>query len=94
MKIKVVVIAIAQRERRSLEFSPIAPLGSGAAEMARRQRSTEAAGGAPMGRWFRAREGEIGAGVGAVENGGALEEGQVTGCGRFRRGRRRGGSTV
>jgi hypothetical protein len=36
--------------------------------------TTEVVGGAPisMGRWFRARGGEIGAEVGAVDNGGAL----------------------
>jgi hypothetical protein len=39
--------------------------------MATRRRSTEVVNGAPMGRWFRAR-GEIGAGVGVVENEGAL----------------------
>jgi hypothetical protein len=48
------------------------PLGCRAAEMAKQRRSTEAAGGASMGRWFQARGGEIGVGVGAVENGGAL----------------------
>jgi hypothetical protein len=61
-----------ERERRSSGFSPMAPLGGRAAEMAGRRRSTVAAGGAPMGRLFRARGGEIGVEVGAVENGGAL----------------------
>jgi hypothetical protein len=66
------VIVMDRREReRSSGFSPMAPLGGGAAEMATRRRSTEAAGGAPMGRWFWAQE-EIGAKVGAVDNGGAL----------------------
>jgi hypothetical protein len=69
---KVVVIAKRERERRSSEFSPMTPLGGGAAEMATRWRSTEATGGALMGRWFRAQGEEIGAGVGAVDNGGAL----------------------
>jgi hypothetical protein len=73
MKIRVVVLAIARIERRSSEFSPIAPLDGGAAEMAGRRRSTEAVGGAPMVRWFRARGGVIGAEVGVVENGGALD---------------------
>jgi hypothetical protein len=39
-----------ERERRLSGFSPMAPLGGGAAEMATRRRSTEAAGGALMGR--------------------------------------------
>jgi hypothetical protein len=39
-----------KRERRSLGFSPIGPLEDGAAEMTTRRLSTEAAGGAPMGR--------------------------------------------
>jgi hypothetical protein len=50
----------------------MAPLGGGAAEMAGQRCSTEAAGGASMGRWFQVRGGEIGAGVDAVENGGDL----------------------
>jgi hypothetical protein len=50
----------------------MAPLAGGPAEMATRQRSTEAVGGAPMGRWFRARGEEIRVGVGAVDNVGAL----------------------
>jgi hypothetical protein len=37
-----------------------------------RRCSTEAAGVALMGRWFRACGGEIGIGVGVVDNGGAL----------------------
>jgi hypothetical protein len=61
-----------ERERRSSGFSPMAPLGGRAAEMAGRRRSTVAAGGAPMARWFRARGGEIRVEVGAVDNGGAL----------------------
>jgi serine/threonine protein kinase len=40
-----------ERERSS-GFSPMAPLGGGATEMASRRSSTKAAGGAPMGRWF------------------------------------------
>jgi hypothetical protein len=50
----------------------MAPLGGGPAEMVTRQRSTETVGGAPMGRWFRARGEEIRVGVGAVDNVGAL----------------------
>jgi hypothetical protein len=46
-----------ERERRSSGFSPMAPLGGRAAEMAR---------------WFRARGGEIRVEVGAVDHGGAL----------------------
>jgi hypothetical protein len=42
-----------KRERRSSGFSPMASLSSGAAEMVRWRRTTKAAGGAPMGRWFR-----------------------------------------
>jgi hypothetical protein len=61
-----------ERERRSLGFSLMMSLEGGAAEMATRRHSIEAAGGAPMGRWFRASGGEIGAGVDAVDNGGAL----------------------
>jgi hypothetical protein len=61
-----------ERERSSLGFSPIVPLGGRVAETATRRCSIEAASGAPMGRWFRARGGEIGAGVDAVDNGGAL----------------------
>jgi hypothetical protein len=41
-----------ERERRSSRFSPMAPLGDEAAEMATQRRSTEAADGASMGRWF------------------------------------------
>jgi hypothetical protein len=40
--------------------------------MATCRRSIEAAGGAPMERWFRARGGDNEARVGAVDNGGAL----------------------
>jgi hypothetical protein len=40
-------------------FSPMVPLGGRAAEMVTQRRSTEAAGGALMGRWFWARGGEI-----------------------------------
>jgi hypothetical protein len=50
----------------------MAILGGGAVKMATRRRSTEVAGGALIGRWFRARGGEIGVGVGAVDNGGTL----------------------
>jgi hypothetical protein len=52
-------------------LSPMAPLRGGAAEMAIRRHSTEAAGGAPMGRWFWVRGREIGAGVSVIYNGGA-----------------------
>jgi hypothetical protein len=48
-----------KRERRSSWFSPIASLGGRAAQMATQQRSTEVAGGAPMGRWFRAHEKKV-----------------------------------
>jgi hypothetical protein len=61
-----------EREKRSCGFSPIAPLRAGAVEMATRRCSTEAVDGASMGRWFWARRGEIGAGVGAMDNRGAL----------------------
>jgi hypothetical protein len=47
-------------------------LGGGAADMATRRHSTEAAGGTLMGRWFRARGVEIGARMGVVDNGGTL----------------------
>jgi hypothetical protein len=53
-----------ERERRSPGFSPMTPLGGGAVKMATRRRSTEVPGGAPMGRWFWVRGGEIGARVG------------------------------
>jgi hypothetical protein len=45
-------VVIAQR--RSSGFSPMVSLGGGTVEMATRRRSTEATGGAPMGRWLRA----------------------------------------
>jgi hypothetical protein len=61
-----------ERERRSSGFSSTAPLGDGAAEITTQRRSTEAVDGALTGRWFRVRGGEIGAGVGVVDNGGAL----------------------
>jgi hypothetical protein len=61
-----------EREWRSLGFLPMTSLGGEAVEMATRWRSTEAVGGAPIGRWFRVQGGEIGAGVGALDNGGAL----------------------
>jgi hypothetical protein len=48
------------------------PLEGGVAEMTKRWHSTEATGGALMAKWFRTRGGEIGAAVGAVDNGGAL----------------------
>jgi hypothetical protein len=54
---EVIVIAQRERERRRRklsEFSPMAPLGGGAVEMATRQRSTEVASGALMERWFQA----------------------------------------
>jgi hypothetical protein len=62
------VIAQRERERRSSGFSPMAPLGGGAAEMVGRWCSIEAADGALMGRWFWARGEEIGARVGVMEN--------------------------
>jgi hypothetical protein len=46
------VVTRRERERRSSGFSPMASLGDEATEMDTRQRSIEAAGGAPMGRWF------------------------------------------
>jgi hypothetical protein len=49
------VVVIARREMRSLGFSPMTPLGGGAAEMVTQQRSTKVVSGAPMERWFRAR---------------------------------------
>jgi hypothetical protein len=59
--------------RRSSWFSPMmSALGGEATEMATQRRSIEAVGGAMMGRWFRARGGEIRAGVDAIDNGGAL----------------------
>jgi hypothetical protein len=48
------------------------PLGGRATEMVKQRCLTETAGGATMGRWFRACGGEIETGVGAVDNGGAL----------------------
>jgi hypothetical protein len=53
-------------------FSPMTPLRDRATEMATRRLSTEAPDGAPMEIWFWARGGEIGARVGAVDNGGAI----------------------
>jgi hypothetical protein len=50
---EVVVIAQRERERRLSGFSPMAPLGGRGSEMATRWCSTKAAGGAPMGIWFR-----------------------------------------
>jgi hypothetical protein len=47
-------------------------LEGGAAELVTRRRLIEAVGGASMGRWFLARGGQIGAGVGALDNRGAL----------------------
>jgi hypothetical protein len=47
---EVIMIAQKERERRSLGFPPMVALGGGDAKMATRRRSTEAAGGAPMGR--------------------------------------------
>jgi hypothetical protein len=66
---------IAQRERERgghRGLTPMAPLGSRAVEMVKQRCSTKVAGGATMARWFRARGGEIGTGVGAVDNGGTL----------------------
>jgi hypothetical protein len=48
----------------------MAPLGGGVVEMLTRRCSIEAASGAPIGRWFRARGEEIGVEVGVVDNGG------------------------
>jgi hypothetical protein len=50
----------------------MAALGGEAAEMATQQCSTEAVVRALIWRWLRVRGGEIGTGVGAVDNGGAL----------------------
>jgi hypothetical protein len=61
---EVIVIARRERERRSLGFSPMSPLGGGAMKMTSRRHSTEATSGTPMGRWFWARKGEIEAGGG------------------------------
>jgi hypothetical protein len=41
-------------------------------EMVTQRRSTKAVSDVLMGRWFWVRGGEIGAGMGAVDNGGAL----------------------
>jgi hypothetical protein len=41
------------RERRSLGFSPMAPLRGRVVEMGTRQRLTKAVDGALMGRWFQ-----------------------------------------
>jgi hypothetical protein len=60
--------------------------------MATRQRSKEVAGGALMERWFRAWGWEIGAGVGAVDNGWALVMPFI--IFGWEEGRRWGGSTV
>jgi hypothetical protein len=51
---KVIMMARRERERERereevVGFSPMVPLGGGAAEMVTRRRSAEAAGGAPMG---------------------------------------------
>jgi hypothetical protein len=61
-----------ERERRSLGFSLMTSHGGEAAEIATRRCSTEAVGGASMGRWFQTRGGEIGVGMGVVDNEGAL----------------------
>jgi hypothetical protein len=50
----------------------MASLGSRAAEIVKQRCSTEATGGATMERWFRVCGGEIGTGMGAMDNGGAL----------------------
>jgi hypothetical protein len=42
-----------ERERRPSKFSPMVPVGGGAAEMAIQRRLTKAAGGALLGRWFQ-----------------------------------------
>jgi hypothetical protein len=57
---------------RSSGFSPMVPLGGKAMEMATQRRSIEAVSDAPMVTWFRARGGEIGAVMSAVDNEGAL----------------------
>jgi hypothetical protein len=49
---KVIVTTQRERERGSSGFSPMMPLGGGAAEMATRRPSSEAAGDALMWRWF------------------------------------------
>jgi hypothetical protein len=46
-----------ERERSLLGFSLMMPVGGRATEMAIRRHSTQAAGGAPMERWFRTRAG-------------------------------------
>jgi hypothetical protein len=62
-----------ERERGGRRgLTPMAPLGSRAVEMVKQRCSTKAADGATMARWFRVRGGEIGTGVGAVDNGGTL----------------------
>jgi hypothetical protein len=55
-----------------LKFSPMTSVGGGAVEMTIQRRSIEAAGGAPMRRWFRMRGGEIEVRMGTVDNGSAL----------------------
>jgi hypothetical protein len=57
-----------ERETRLLGLSPMTPHRGRAAEMLIRWCSIEATGGAPMGRWFRERGGEIGVGVGVMDN--------------------------
>jgi hypothetical protein len=46
-----------REERSLLGFSPMVPVGGETMEMATRRHSGEAAGGAPMERWFRTRGG-------------------------------------
>jgi hypothetical protein len=52
---EVVVMAQRERERRSLGFPQMAPLGGEAAETATQRRLIEATSGALMGKWFQAR---------------------------------------
>jgi hypothetical protein len=68
------VVVIAQREREREEVVGVLTNGATWRQSCGNDHTTEVVGGAPisMGRWFRARGGEIGAEVGAVDNGGAL----------------------
>jgi hypothetical protein len=66
-----------QRDSSEREREVVGVLTNGATwgeavEMATQRCSTEVIDGALMGRWFRTRGGDIGAGVSAVDNGGAL----------------------
>jgi hypothetical protein len=66
------VIARREREEVVRVLTNGATCRRGAAEMATRRCSTEAAGGAPMERWFWVRGCEIRARVGAGDNEGAI----------------------